>query len=154
MASLAGAQLKTDIGQWFVRWAECVRAQDYAAARRLFSPDVVGFGTRMHVVRGLDRLEELQWSQVWPTIDGFSFVLDELVAVASEDGSQAYAVVPWVSTGFHEDGSTFDRPGRATVVFAHEGDPRVTPGGWRAVHTHISLAPGAPQRSYGRPESR
>jgi ketosteroid isomerase-like protein len=143
-------ELAEELKAWFDRWAECVRACDFDAARTLFSPDVVGFGTRMHVVRGLDRLEQHQWRHVWPTIEGFSFVLDELHVSGSNDGSQAFGVVPWVSTGFAEDGAPFDRPGRATVIFARGGDPARTPGGWLAEHTHISLAPGTPQRSFGR----
>lgn len=152
MADDALEETTLHLRAWFERWAECVRTRDFAAARSLFSPSVVGFGTRMHVVQGLDRLDQLQWRHVWPTIDGFQFVLDELHTSASDDATLAWAVVPWISTGFHEDGTPFDRPGRATVTFVREGDPATTPGGWLAAHTHISLAPGTPQRSFGRPE--
>jgi ketosteroid isomerase-like protein len=138
--------LHTELRAWFESWAGHVRACDFEAARGLFDPEVVGFGTRMHVVRGLERLESQQWRHVWPTIDGFRFVLDELHCAASDDGRQAWAVVPWVSTGFHQDGTPFDRPGRATVIFTRAAGDQP----WRAVHTHISLAPGTPQRSYGR----
>ena len=138
-------ELTTALRAWFTRWASYVRACDFEAARALFDPEVVGFGTRMHVVRGLERLEAQQWRHVWPTIRDFSFVLDELHCAASADERQAWAVVPWISTGVQQDGTTFDRPGRATVIFT-----RATPRDpWRAIHTHISLAPGTPQRSYG-----
>jgi ketosteroid isomerase-like protein len=143
------AALRAAIAGWFSAWATCVRARDYGAARELFHPEVVGFGTRMHVVKGLDRLEQHQWRHVWPTIEDFEFLVDELHCDMSGDGRQAWAVVPWVSTGFHEDGSPFDRPGRATVIFIRETGAAP----WRAVHTHISLAPGTPQRSYGKPPS-
>lgn len=145
------ADIAVEIRAWFVRWAELVRDQDFEAARALFADDVVGFGTRMHVVQGLDRLEQLQWRHVWPTIEGFEFIVDELHVGISADASLAWAVVPWVSSGFHDDGGRFDRPGRATVIFARGGDPNLTPGGWLALHTHISLAPGTPQRSFGPP---
>jgi ketosteroid isomerase-like protein len=137
--------LVAEMRDWFATWAGYVRARDYTAARALFHAEVVGFGTRMHVVRGLDRLEAQQWRNVWPTIRDFTFVLDELHCEVSTDSCQAWAVVPWVSTGLHEDGTSFDRPGRATVIFtrAMPAEP------WRAIHTHISLAPGTPQRSYG-----
>lgn len=143
-----------DLRAWFERWAAFVRKREFESAKPMFSPNVIGFGTRMHVVSGLDRLEALQWRNVWPTIKGFQFLTDELHADVSNDGSIAWAVVPWVSIGFHEDGSSFDRPGRATVIFTPGGDPTLTPGGWLAVHTHISLAPGTPQRSYGDPSER
>ena len=134
-----------ELRDWFESWAAFVRARDFVAARRLFDPEVVGFGTRMHVVRGLERLEQHQWRKVWPTIRDFTFVLDELSCSASPDGLQAWAVVPWVSTGVGQDGRPFDRPGRATVIFVR--DTVMAP--WRAIHTHMSLAPGTPQRSYG-----
>jgi len=147
MADLSAAT--AELASWFERWAECVRQRNYDGARSLFDLDVVGFGTRMHVVSGLDRLEQLQWRQVWPTIEGFRFLVDEIHVGVSSAGDLAWAVVPWVSIGFHEDGRQFDRPGRATVTFSRTGDPQFAPGGWIALHTHISLAPGTPQRSFG-----
>ena len=131
---------------WFTTWDSYVRARDYESARELFHPDVVGFGTHMRVVSGLDHLEQNQWRNVWGMIADFRFLVDELQSGVSGDGLQAWAVVPWTSTGFHEDGTTFDRPGRATVIFTRE----TTAAPWRAIHTHISLAPGTPQRSFGR----
>ena len=97
-------------------------------------------------VSELEHLEKNQWRNVWGTIADFHFIVDELQSGVSGDGLQAWAVVPWTSTGFHEDGTTFDRPGRATVVFTRN----TADGPWRAIHTHISLAPGTPQRSFGR----
>lgn len=139
------------IRDWFSEWGTMVADVDFVAARRLFHPNVIGFGTYMDVVRGLERLESQQWRSIWPTIEGFTFLVDQLVADVSEDGKHAYGIVPWTSTGFHENGSAYERPGRATVLFRRDaaGDP------WRAIHTHISLAPGTPQKSYGnRPEKR
>jgi len=65
--------------------------------------------------------------------------------MASPDGAMAVAITPWTSTGFHGDGSTFDRPGRATIVLAKQPDGR-----WLGVHSHMSLARGVPQDSHGR----
>jgi ketosteroid isomerase-like protein len=134
------------IRDWFTTWDSYVRARDYVSARALFHPAVIGFGTHMRIVSGLEHLEQNQWRNVWGTIEDFRFLVDELQTSVSDDGRQAWAVVPWTSTGFHEDGTPFDRPGRATVIFTRES----ANGPWRAIHTHISLAPGTPQRSDGR----
>ena len=123
------------IRDWFTTWGGYVRANDYENARALFHPDVVGFGTHMRVVTGLKHLEQNQWRNVWGTIDDFQFLVGELQSGVSGDGLQAWAVVPWTSTGFHEDGASFDRPGRATVILERRD------GTLKALHTHFSLVP-------------
>lgn len=139
------------IRNWFAVWGGQVAAVDFVSARELFHPDVIGFGTFMDVVRGLEHLETRQWRSIWPTIEGFQFLVDQLVSDVSDDGKHAYGVVPWTSTGFHADGTPYDRPGRATVLFTRP-DPNAS---WLAIHTHISLAPGTPQKSHGnRPEKK
>lgn len=148
MSSRDTADMKA-LRAWFASWDKLVDAVDFTAARKLFHDDVVGFGTRMDSVSGLDALEQHQWRKVWPTINGFRFATDAMQAMFSPDGLQATAVVAWSSTGYHEDGRTFTRNGRATVVFTREKptDP------WLARHTHMSLNPGTPQRSHGsKPE--
>jgi ketosteroid isomerase-like protein len=140
------ALLRAELAAWLTEWAGFVRARDYASARRLFDRDVVGFGTHMRIVQGLEHLEQEQWRNVWGTIEDFRFLTDDLYCGASSDGLQSWAIVPWTSTGFHEDGSLFDRPGRATILFRRVNST----DSWRAMHTHISLAPGTPQRSFGR----
>jgi ketosteroid isomerase-like protein len=144
---MTGSRVTSALRAWFEEWAGYVRARDFESARVLFHPDVIGFGTYMRIVTGLDRLERDQWRNVWGTIEGFHFLVDELRCGESSDSLQSWAVVPWTSTGFHQDGAPFDRPGRATVIFVR--DRPAEP--WRAIHTHISLAPGTPQRSYGNP---
>jgi ketosteroid isomerase-like protein len=57
----------------------------------------------------------------------------------------AIASAPPTRTGFHEDGTPFDRPGRATIVLARQADGR-----WPGVHSHMSLARGVPQDSHGK----
>lgn len=130
---------------WMDDWGAQVAAVRLREARNRFSPDVVAFGTHADVVTGLDALVDEQWSQVWPTIEDFAFATDQLHVLVSPDRLQAVAVVPWSSTGIAEDGSRFERPGRATVVLGRRSlqDP------WLGVHTHFSLARGVPQRSFG-----
>lgn len=133
------------VAKWFATWDKLVDAVDFVPARALFEPDVIGFGTRMDTVVGLENLERDQWRRVWPTIDGFRFDLSTLRCIVSPDRLQAVGIVVWNSTGYREDGTPFDRPGRATVIFrrGHIG------GDWKGIHTHISLNPGTPQRSHG-----
>ncbi len=131
--------------RWFDRWGACVAAVDFAPARDLFEDSVAAFGTRMDVVVGLDRLEADQWRRVWPTIEDFRFHSDRLEAGVSPDRLMAIGLCTWSSTGRHEAGSAFERPGRATVAFARPSSEAA----WKGIHSHISLNPGTPQRSHG-----
>jgi ketosteroid isomerase-like protein len=67
------------------------------------------------------------------------------MVMAAPDGAIAVAIAPWTSTGFHEDGTPFDRPDRATIVLARQPD-----GHWLGVPSHMSLARGVPQDSHGK----
>jgi len=120
---------------WLAALQRCVRAVDYAAARPLFAPDVQAFGTHAAVVSGRDLLEREQWRHIWPTIREFTFRLAEMRCVGHE--AMLGAIVPWDSLGAGPDGTTFPRPGRATVILVPRGDR------WVAVHSHFSLAPPA-----------
>ena len=129
---------------WYRTWGTCVAAVDFASARPLFASDVVSFGTHAtFFVSGLDELQAGQWQKVWPMISDFEFLVDELVGTIN--GDTAWAAVPWTSTGYHEDGTSFDRPGRATVTYRRDGDK------WLGTHTHFSLRPGVPSQSFGKP---
>jgi ketosteroid isomerase-like protein len=128
---------------WLERFAGHVRDVDYAAARPLFAQDILAFGTHRDVVPGLDAWIRTQWDNVWPRTSDFRFALEEAHILASPDAAMAVVVVPWTSTGYHRDGSRFDRPGRATLVFGKSGDR------WLCVHSHMSLNRGVPQESYG-----
>ena len=130
---------------WFDTWGPLVNAADFVPARALFADNVTGFGTRMEIVAGLENLEQNQWRQVWPTIEGFVFLTEDMKIGVSPDRRMAMGLCGWNSTGFHEDGTTFPRPGRATVIFAR--DAFTSP--WQGIHTHISLNPGTPQVSHG-----
>src|SRR5262245_27140908 len=135
-----GPAAHASVRDWIAAWGSEVASVDIAAARLRFDPDVVAFGTYAGVVHGIDALEAEQWRNIWPTIDGFTFRLDELVVLASADGCQAVAVVPWDSGGRGADGAAYDRPGRATVVLRRQS----TDAPWFGVHTHFSLVPSPP----------
>jgi len=126
---------------WFEELEDCVRRVDFDAGRAFFAPDVVAFGTRADVVAGLDALVANQWRGIWGYIRDFRFAIDQLHAGC--DGDLAWGVVPWTSTGFDATGRPFDRPGRATVIFERRA------GRWLAKHTHFSLNPGTPPRTFG-----
>jgi ketosteroid isomerase-like protein len=130
---MTSARLAEIARDFLLEMQECVRAVDYARARALFAEDVVAFGTFAAVVSGRDRLEHEQWRNVWPTIRDFTFRLDELHCLGTEQA--LCVVVPWDSLGRGADGRSFDRPGRATLLLAPRGER------WVATHSHFSLAP-------------
>jgi ketosteroid isomerase-like protein len=80
-------------------------------------------------------------AEVRDWLDGFAACVREVDYAAA----MAVAIAPWTSTGFHEDGAPFDRPGRATIALARQPDGR-----WLGVHSHMSLARGVPQDSHGK----
>ena len=49
----ADAAITASVKDWLDRFAACVRAVDYAAARPFWHPDIVIFGTYQELVRGL-----------------------------------------------------------------------------------------------------
>lgn len=140
---LADAAVRAEILDWLEVFSGFVREVDYAGARPMWHPDVLAFGTYNDVIQGLETAIATQWDNVWPRTAEFAFDLAGTHVLAAADGSLAVAVAPWTSTGFHQDGARFDRPGRATMVFAR-GDE-----GWRCVHSHMSLNRGVPQASFG-----
>jgi ketosteroid isomerase-like protein len=129
--------LVASVRDWVAEWGAEVASVDMVSARRRFDPDVVAFGTFARMVHGVDALEADQWRNIWPAIRGFTFRLDELVVLASADGCQAVAVVPWDSEGSDADGVAYSRPGRATVVLRRAS----AAAPWLGVHTHFSLVP-------------
>ena len=111
-----------------------MRALDYGAAYPLFDPDVLGFGTCASTVAGRAALLRDQWKRVWPAIREFTFRLDEVRCVGDE--TLLGVIVPWDSLGVNADGTTFYRPGRATLLLLRREL-------WVAVHSHFSLTPEA-----------
>ncbi len=137
------------VRDWFRELAEHVRAVDFAAARHLFAEDFIAFGTYSDFVPGRDNAEANQWRKVWPTIDGFTWKLDEVQALVSPDRLFAVGMAVWDSTGYHPDGTPFARPGRATCSFKRDA----VGGPWVATHTHMSLFRGTPDVSHGNKPS-
>ena len=133
---------------WFERLARHVDAVDFAGARPLFAEDLIAFGTVAEFVTGRVAVEQAQWRNVWPHIDGFRWRPD-IRALVAADRLSAVGMAVFDSTGYAADGKPYDRPGRATVAFRRgqlEAD-------WIAAHTHMSLFPGVPTRSFkGKPE--
>jgi ketosteroid isomerase-like protein len=128
---------------WLEQFSAYVRDVDYAAARPLWHPEVVIFGTHQDLLQGIETYIATQWDNVWPRTADFRFNLNQTRVLASDDGSLAIVIAPWTSTGFDRDGSRFDRPGRASMVF-HRAEGR-----WLCVHSHMSLNRGVPQESFG-----
>jgi ketosteroid isomerase-like protein len=138
------------VRRWFEQLAEHVRAVDFAGARPIFAADMIAFGTFTDFMTGRDNAEAKQWRNVWPHIDEFRWRPDIRVIV-SPDRLTAIGMAIFDSTGYAKDGASYERPGRATVAFTrqHVGDD------WVAQHTHMSLVPGVPTRSFkNKPEKR
>ena len=142
----ANETLIDTVREWVAGWGAEVAAADIRAGRERFAGDLVAFGTHADVVAGRAQVEADQWSQIWPRIEDFAFLVDELVVQASPDGLLAVAIVPWTSVGLDPDGGRFDRPGRATVVLARDAPDAA----WVGTHTHFSLARGVPQSTHGQ----
>ena len=144
MAALPTAN--TEITQFFRQWLETfagyVREVDYASAKPLFHPDVLAFGTHNDVIPGIDTWIATQWDNVWPKTSDFRFDTGAARVLVSADNTMATVVVPWSSTGYHADGSRFDRPGRASMIFHKDN------GVWLCTHSHMSLNRGVPQQSF------
>jgi ketosteroid isomerase-like protein len=141
---------RRSVEEWFVRWAELVANVDIKRVRALFVDDTVAFGSRVEMVRTREELEAEQWRLVWPTMADYRYDLSTLEVIVSPDRLMAVGAAIFRSTGFHRDGTTFERPGRVTASLM-----RTRPGApWLATHTHVSLKPGTPTPSYGnRPEA-
>jgi ketosteroid isomerase-like protein len=123
--------------EWLRQWESMINAADFAGARRLFSPDVISFGTLTGFMSGLQELEKLQWRKIWPTIKDFKF--DHPVVVFSgEPAPSAVIVSLWHSKGKTGSGGWYDRKGRATLVL------RLEMSRLRCCHSHLSMDPGIP----------
>lgn len=137
--------IRAAILDWLDRFSACVREVDYAAAYPFWHPRILAFGTVQAVVEGLEPFRDRQWDSVWPRTTDFRFRLDDARVLASRDGSLAVALAPFDSTGYHPDGSPFDRPGRTTLALVPNP---AGPEAWVAVHSHMSLARGVPADSH------
>jgi ketosteroid isomerase-like protein len=127
-----------------------VRDVDFIGARPIFASDMIAFGTFTDFMTGREAVEQQQWRNVWPHIDNFCFRPD-VRALVSPDRLQAVGMAIFDSTGYRQDGTPYDRPGRATVVFVRAD----VASRWLAQHTHLSLFRDVPTRSFKhKPEKR
>jgi len=127
---------------WLQTFAGYVREVDYKSARPLFHRDVLAFGTHRDVISSLEQWVSSQWDSVWPKTSDFEFDLKQTQILISDDASMATVIAPWTSTGYSPDQSTFERPGRATMVFSKLS------GDWICTHSHMSLNRGVAQQSF------
>jgi ketosteroid isomerase-like protein len=132
---------KAAVREWYSRLSEYCRTVDFDSFEALVSEYVVSFGTKADVVTGRTPLRRNQWEGIWPNIRDFRINLDSIQS--GGDSQFAWGVATWTSTGFHEDGTPYPRPGRATTILE-----RIN-GKWLSVHTHFSLSPGTPSRTFG-----
>lgn len=130
---------------WFERLSNHVRAVDYKGARPIFADDMIAFGTFENFITGRDRVEAAQWRSVWGVTSGFRFRMGDVRAIVSADRLTAVGMAVFDSTGYHEDGSPYERPGRTTVALSHKSVGE----DWVADHTHMSLFRDVPSRSFG-----
>jgi ketosteroid isomerase-like protein len=133
------------IKTWFERLSEHVRAVDYAGARRLFADDMIAFGTFENFITGRERVEAAQWRNVWGVTSGFHYRADDIRAIVSADRLTAVGMGVFDSTGYHPDGTPYERPGRTTAAFSR----RAIGEDWVAEHTHMSLFRDVPSVSFG-----
>lgn len=126
-------ELNEDAREWLQRFARCVRERTYEEACPLFDESVFSFGTVADQVRGLEDLMAQQWREVWDVTQGFDFEYSG--ARCWNAGALMGIAAPWSSQGRTEDGATFDRLGRATLLLRRSGER------WKAVHTHFSMNP-------------
>ena len=133
------------ISAWFATWERFIRDVDYDSGRTMFADDVVGFGTHMQLLLGLDDLVTRQWRSIWGNISDFRFDRGSMLTGTSEDGLTGWGCALWTSTGYDKDHTPFDRPGRVTVLLSRSSAAH----DWLAMHTHLSLLPGTPARTFG-----
>ena len=141
---MTGSEDHDSLAAWLAQWGECIEGLDFARARTLFVPEVVGFGTYRDLLVGLDDLETRQWRPLWTSISGFRFDLGGLWTEVSPDGRMGHLAAGWTSTGTHGDGTAFERPGRCTVTLRRAG----ADAPWLGTHTHFSLNRGTPAVSH------
>lgn len=124
-----------DLTSWLSAWQQLINAGDYEAARQLFAPDVVAFGSLAQTMSGLDALEQEQWRKIWSTTRNFAFEAPVFQAAGDETWTLA---LRWRSEGMTEDGGWYERRGRCTLVLERRGRGLV------CTHSHFSMDPGIP----------
>ena len=130
---------------WVDRFSGHVDNLRYDDAAAMMDPEVCSFSTWTDIVVGVEHFVDAQWRNVWHTMSDFRMVTENLRAHVSPDRLMAAVMVTWTSTGYAEDGTPFDRPGRCSFVLARDA----ADGPWRGVQGHFSLKRGVPQQSFG-----
>lgn len=120
--------------KWLRDWEDLINTADFEKARRLFSENVLSFGTLAEILYGRAELEALQWRKIWPAIADFRFEEPKILRL----GDDIVVVSLWHSKGKAKDGGWYARKGRATLVLKREKDE------FRCVHSHLSMEPGIP----------
>jgi len=131
-------EVRQSVHQWLDEFAMCVREKDFSSGRKMFSEDVIGFGTWTGRMVGMEDLLISQWSNVWSKTEGFEFDEDYTDFWCNDaiEPTQCTVAALWKSTGIGEDGRGFERKGRSTIVLKrHLGNE------WRAIHSHFSFFP-------------
>ena len=131
--------------EWVDRFSGHVANLRYDDAAAMMDPDVNSFSTWTDVVVGVEHFVDGQWRNVWPTMTDFVLLTDKMRCHLSPDRLMAAVMVTWTSTGYAQDGTPFDRPGRCSFVLARDS----LDGPWRGVQGHFSLMRGVPQQSFG-----
>lgn len=121
--------------QWLRDFADAVRRADLDAGRALCEQGILSFGTVCWRSENLDMLVRDQWEHIWNTTQGFDFDYDAVRALACDD--MVTLLTTWQSNGTDEQGGTFPRRGRATIVLRRRDNV------WKAAHTHFSMDPTA-----------
>ena len=133
--------------EWLRQWTACVRTVDFEAGRKMCAPEIVAFGTVAPFVEGIEDVMAAQWHKVWGNIRDFTMHDDR--ARGAIAGDHAWVATTWDSLGTRPDGSTFKRPGRATIALVRRD------GRWLAVHTHFTLLlQGGPDMAPKPPDAR
>ena len=144
----ATQQDRESLTVWLDGFSTEIQTLDYETARKRFVQDVTTFSTHKNIVSNLDEFGHDQWRHVWHTSTGFHWATAEMRFGTSPDRLMAWIAVPCASTGYQEDGTAFDRPGRGSLVLARES----LDAPWLGLHVHVSLRHGVQAKSYGKPK--
>ncbi len=138
------------VAAWYQLWGQRVAAVNFKAVREMFTEDAIAFGSKVNMMTSREALEREQWRAIWPTIEDYAYDLATLNVVVSPDRLMAMGATIFRSTGIHQDGTRFERNGRATVTLQRTA----VNAPWVCNHSHVSLTPGTPAPSHGnRPET-
>ena len=122
-APTAAEPLTTDelsLKEWVDRFSGHVANLRYDDAAAMMDPAVNSFSSWTDVVVGVEHFVNGQWRNVWPTMTDFVLLTDKMRCRTSPDRLMATVMVTWTSTGYAEDGTPFDRPGRCSFVLLRD----------------------------------